>query len=131
MTLVDTSAWIEFFRRTGSPAHQALRTAIDAERVAVTEPVVMELLVGARDPADAAELQSILGGFPMMSVSGIESWEMAAQLHRACRRAGQIVRSQLDCVIAAVAIREGVPVLHADRDFDLIAQHTPLQVVPV
>jgi predicted nucleic acid-binding protein len=33
--------------------------------------------------------------------------------------------------VAAVAVRHDVPVLHRDRDFDVLARHTPLRVVPV
>jgi predicted nucleic acid-binding protein len=35
-----------------------------------------------------------------------------------------------DCLIAAVAIRNGVSVLHRDRDFEVIARHTDLKVLP-
>lgn len=131
MILADTSAWVEFFRRTGSRAHRALRDAIDRERVATTEVVIMEVLMGARDDEDDRELESILAGVPLLAVSGLDSWELAARIHRSCRLGGHTISSQLDCLIAAVAIREEVPVLHADRDFDVIAQHSPLRVVAV
>lgn len=50
MILVDTSAWIEFDRATGSPVDLRLTQLIrDTDDVAVTEPVIMELLAGARD----------------------------------------------------------------------------------
>ena len=55
--------------------------------------------------------------------------EQAAVLHRACRRAGETPRSLNDCLIAAVALRHDVPVLHRDRDFTVLAQHTDLRLV--
>ncbi len=55
--------------------------------------------------------------------------EQAATLHRACRRAGETPRSLNDCLIAAVALRHDVPVLHRDRDFTVLAQHTDLRLV--
>jgi predicted nucleic acid-binding protein len=55
-------------------------------------------------------------------------YEDAAALYRSCRSQGVTVRRLTDCLIAAVAIRSAMPVLHADRDFDLIATCTPLKI---
>jgi predicted nucleic acid-binding protein len=55
-------------------------------------------------------------------------FEMAAMLYRSCRRGGTTPRKMVDCLIAAIAIRSGSPILHADRDFDLLAQHTKLAI---
>ena len=52
----------------------------------------------------------------------------AAALYRRCRREGETVRKLMDCLIAAVAIRAGVPILHNDPDFDVLARHTELLV---
>ena len=57
-------------------------------------------------------------------------YEEAVALYRTCRRQGETVRRLIDCLIAALAIRAGVPVLHADSDFDVLARHTPLRVEP-
>ena len=55
-------------------------------------------------------------------------YEDAAALYRACRRSGETVRKLIDCLIAAIAIRTDLPVLHADADFDVLARHTPLRL---
>ena len=44
-----------------------------------------------------------------------------------CRRQGETVRKMIDCLVAAVAIRVDAPVLHMDRDYDILARHTPMQ----
>lgn len=129
MTLVDTSAWIEFIRGGRRDVRAALRSLIDAEEASLTEPVVMEVLAGARDEAHARKLSSMFSGVHRIRIEGLADWESAAAIYRICKSAGDTVGSQLDCLIAAVAIREGVPVLHADQHFDLIARHTPLRVV--
>jgi predicted nucleic acid-binding protein len=126
--LADTSAWIEFLRRTGSQSNVAVRDAIARHAIAITEPVAMELLAGRRGRAERRALSRLLAGVELLEVGGLETWEDAAAIHRVCSLAGDNVRSQLDCLIAAVAIRDEVPLLHADRDFDVIAEHTPLQV---
>jgi predicted nucleic acid-binding protein len=45
-----------------------------------------------------------------------------------CSLGGETVRKVDDCLIAAVAIRNDVAVLHDDRDFDVLARHTTLRV---
>lgn len=66
----------------------------------------------------------------MLRVGGLESYERAAAIHRRCRVRGETVRNMTDCLIAAVAIREDVPILALDRDFEVIARHTPLRLHP-
>ncbi|MGH2628701.1 MAG: type II toxin-antitoxin system VapC family toxin, partial [Anaerolineales bacterium] len=92
-----------------------------------TEVVVMELLAGAHDEARAGELRRLLGRFELVPLSGLADFETAAGLYRRCRQHGQTVRALSDCLIAAVAIRADVPVVHADADFEVIARHTHLR----
>jgi predicted nucleic acid-binding protein len=128
--IVDTSAWIEYLRSTGSPVHLRLRQAAEAgDDILVPELVVMELLAGAIDERDARELRRLLHSFDVVPVAPLVDTEQAATLQRQCRRSGRTVRSMVDCMIAAVALRLGVPVLHLDQDFDVLASLTELDVV--
>lgn len=132
MILVDTSAWVEEIRRTRSPAHLALTRLLNGgSTIAVTEPVVMELLAGVRSTRELRALRSRILSFPILRVDHLSTYERAAAVWRLCRVAGEPVRNTTDCLIAAVAIREDVPVLHADRDFEAIARHTDLRIEPV
>ena len=132
MILVDSSAWIELLRATERPSHRTLRRLLAVgEDIAVTEPVVMEVLAGVATAREEQAVRSQLVGFSLLSVGGIDAYERAAEIYRLCRTAGDTVRRMLDCLIAVPAIRAGVPVLHADRDFDVIAHHTPLEVFPL
>jgi hypothetical protein len=124
--LVDTSAWIEFLRDTGSSTCDEVDRLLAAE-IAICDPVRMEVLAGARDEAHLRQLRGLLARATLLP-SGPADHEAAAALYRACRRQGETVRKLIDCLIAAVAIRESVPVLHADADFDVLARHTALQV---
>ena len=127
--LIDTSAWVEFLRATGSTAHARVRVLLEQEAaVATTDVVVMELLAGARDDAHRDGLRRLLRGCDHLPTEGPLDYEDAAEIYRACRRAGATVPRLTDCLIAAVAIRNGVPVLHQDADFDAIARHLPLAV---
>jgi predicted nucleic acid-binding protein len=129
VTLVDTSAWVEYLRATGSGVHREVRRAIERERpVHTTDVVVMEILAGARDEGHAVQLRRLLFSFEFVPVDGLVDFEHAAALFRRCRRRGETVRSLNDCLIAAVAIRAGLDVLHSDRDFDAIARHCELEL---
>lgn len=128
--VVDTSAWIEFLQATGSPAHLRLLEAIEGEvPIVVPEVVRMELLIGGTSEEWAARRRRMLDAFDVEPALLLEDSEQAAAIHRACRRGGDTVRNLIDCQVAATAIRLGLPVLHRDRDFDLIARHTRLGVV--
>lgn len=129
MLLVDTSAWIEFLRATGSSVHHRLRADLAAQApLATTDTVIMEVLAGARDAAHLRSLRRLLNGCPLLPVQGLADFEEAAALYRTCRAQGVTVRRLTDCLIAAVAIRSRVALLHADGDFDLIARCTALQI---
>ncbi|MGH9091125.1 MAG: type II toxin-antitoxin system VapC family toxin [Acidimicrobiales bacterium] len=124
MTLVDTSAWVEFLCSTGSDTHRAVRLLLEGDEVVhTTDVVVMELLAGARDEAHHQRLRRLLTRCDYLPVEGLETYESAARLYEACRRAGETVRALTDCLIAAVALRADVTVLHRDHDFDVLALH--------
>lgn len=127
MILVDTSAWIEFLRDTGSPACQEVDRRLGT-RIAVADPVVMEVLAGARDDGHLRNLHGLLNRATLLPCESAD-YESAALLYRACRANGETVRKLVDCLIAAVAIRHRTPLLHADADFDVLARHTPLTLV--
>ncbi|MCU1452625.1 MAG: domain nuclease [Acidimicrobiales bacterium] len=128
--IADTSAWIEYLRKTGSPAHLRLRRHIgDGARLVVPEPVLMELLAGPPGEAEAAGLRRVLSHFEMPPCEPFVDAEAAAGIQRACARNGERVRSIIDCLIAAVALRLDVPVLHRDRDFEVMARHVGLRTV--
>jgi predicted nucleic acid-binding protein len=99
------------------------------EQIAVTEVVIAEVLAGAYSPKSYTALRRTLLGFPLLRLETLADYEEAASLYRACRAGGETLRSITDCLIAVPAIRAGVPVLHADSDFDKLARHTPLEVV--
>ena len=132
MIVVDTSAWIELLNGTGSPVHVRLREALRGdEEVCVTEIVVAEVLAGARSVQHTEQLRSMLLGFTLLPLRGLDGFEQAAALYRSCRWAGEAVRSIVDCLVAVPAIAAGAPVLHTGRDFGALARHTPLEVVSV
>jgi hypothetical protein len=126
MILIDTSAWIEFLRGTGSPVCDEVDRLLAAD-IAVCDPIRMEVLAGARDEGHLRQLRGLLARATALP-TGPADYESAAALHRVCRRRGETVRKLIDCLIAAVALRDDVPVLHADADFEVLARHTAVAI---
>ena len=126
MILIDTSAWVEFLRDTGSSACNRVESALEGN-IAICDPIRMEILAGARDEWHLASLRRLLARATVLPAASVD-YEEAAALYRLCRRQGETVRSLNDCLIAAVAIRAGAAVLHHDRDFTVLARHTLLRI---
>jgi predicted nucleic acid-binding protein len=124
--LVETSAWVEFLRGTGTAVALQVRDLL-GEDFAIADPVRMEVLAGARDAVHLRQLQGLLGRGATLATEA-RHYESAAGLYRTCRRRGETVRKLLDCLIAAVAIDADLPVLQADSDFQVLARHTPLRL---
>ena len=127
MILIDTSAWIEFLRDTGSPVCDRVESLLDAE-MAICHPVRMEVLAGARDEYHLERLRRLLARAVTVPVTPAD-YDDAASLFRRCRRQGETIRRLTDCLIAAVAIRVDTPILHCDAEFDALARHTALRSV--
>lgn len=123
MILADTSAWIEFDRATGSPADLRISELISHDgALVVTEPVVMELLAGARDAKREADLRRLLLRFPLLRADAAVDFEAAARIYRACRQAGVTPRGMIDCIIASVAHRNDATLLAFDADLARVAR---------
>ncbi len=122
MILPDTSAWVEYDRATGSAVDQRLTALIAAgDPVTVTEPVIMEVLAGARNDQREADLRRLLLRFELLRFDVAADFDGAARLYRRCRRAGVTPRGMVDCMIAAVALRRGATLLSHDADMDRLA----------
>jgi predicted nucleic acid-binding protein len=126
--LADTSAWIDFLRAVPSPQERRLRQAIAEREVVVVDPILMEVLAGARHTA-VDRTRRLLGAQQLEALAPSLDWLDAATIYRQLRARGVTIRSQIDALIAAAAIRLDLPVLHRDRDYDRIARYTALRVV--
>ena len=128
--IVDTSAWVEYLRATQSPTHHTLRSAVVSDApIATPAPVLMELLAGCPTERAALDIQQLLARFEILEVEGLADFEDAALIQRICRRQGETVRSMIDCLIAAITLREQRPLLAVDRDFGVISKHVGLTLV--
>ncbi|MCC6900369.1 MAG: PIN domain-containing protein [Polyangiaceae bacterium] len=125
MILIDTSVWIEVFR---ARTRLRLEDHLDLDEVVTCLPVVQEVLQGFRDEGAYRKAHSAMFAFPVIeSPLGKPVFEDAVHLYRSARRAGLTVRSSVDCLIAACALRHDVEVVHRDRDFSALAKISGLR----
>lgn len=124
--LVDTSVWVDYFRKGDSPEASMLARALeDEEDIAILPIILTEVLQGFVRDEDFQRARDLLTRLPSVPVRR-ESYVQAAQLYRALRRKGVTVRGAVDCVIAQAAIESGAELLTLDRDFSAIARHSSL-----
>jgi predicted nucleic acid-binding protein len=123
MILADTSAWVEYDRATGSPVDERLTELIATDGpLMVTEPVIMEVLAGARTDVREDQLHRLLLRAGLLTFDATTDFDAATRIYRRCRRAGVTPRGMIDCMIAAVAWRRRAVLLAQDVDLDRVAQ---------
>jgi predicted nucleic acid-binding protein len=120
--LVDTSAWVEYDRATSSAVDRRLTALIESDGpVAVTQPVVMEILAGARDDRRESDLRRLLLRFELLTFDAVADFDSAVRIYRRCRAAG-VTPGLVDCMVASVAWRREAAVLAHDADMDRVAR---------
>jgi predicted nucleic acid-binding protein len=123
MILADTSAWVEYDRATSSAVHRRVTELIASEGpLSVTEPVIMEVLAGARNEQRELDLRRLLLRFRLLRFDAAADFDAAARIYRRCRAVGFTPRGMVDCMIAAVAWRNGASLLAQDVDLQRVGQ---------
>ncbi|MFQ5822228.1 MAG: PIN domain-containing protein [Candidatus Heimdallarchaeota archaeon] len=127
--LIDTSAWIDFFRGVASHEKTLLKDCLSRrEHIFIAGVIVQEILQGIRDDSQYRTIREFLFLFSKIDTQFADHVD-AANIYRDLRKRGATIRSPVDCLIAALAIRHRLFLLHKDRDFTVIARHHPLSIV--
>jgi predicted nucleic acid-binding protein len=118
MTLIDTSAWIEFLRRNGrADVKQRVGALLDMDEAAYCGPIEFELLSGARDN-EMADVRRAFGFSHRLDFPS-SCWQRAAQIERGLRGKG-ITIPRDDIFVAAASLHHGIPLYSCDPHFDLV-----------
>lgn len=115
MVIADTSVWIPFFNRPGSPEKQALDALIDADEIGV---VLAELLQGCRTRKDRNEVADALFALPYLEMTR-ETWVLAGETSSRLLRRG-VTLPMSDLVVAALSLERQYPVYSLDAHFKKI-----------
>jgi predicted nucleic acid-binding protein len=129
LILIDTSAFIEFLNRTGSPFDREIESLIsNNEETAIADIVLTEVLQGIKDDKEYAEIRKSLLSFPVYSLKSIDSYVAAADLYRKCRKKGVTIKNTVDLLIAQIALENDLILLHNDNDFESIASASNIKI---
>jgi tRNA(fMet)-specific endonuclease VapC len=122
MILVDTSAWVEFFRNR-NPVADKVGTLLESNRAALAGPILTELLRGVRSVKERAHLTELLDGCHWLAQPA-DLWVHAGELGAMARKKGKTVKT-LDLLIASYALQHNAPLLTTDADFLQIKAAAP------
>jgi predicted nucleic acid-binding protein len=121
LILVDSSAFIEYYRPAGNPVARSLvAEAIAANRVAVNGIIRVEVVAFARTKTDRQRLESDFKAFHSLGL-GPADFELAVDLGFRLRRRAVTVPAT-DLIVAASAIRSNATLYHLDTHFDAVAE---------
>ena len=133
MVLIDTSAWIQFFKHPNSKHALFIDNLLSAQQTIHTCPIIyQEVLQGIRQDNEFQRISANFSTYDFLLFENpVTAAEEAATLYRQCRKKGVTVRKANDCLIAHYSLHFQVPLLHNDSDFDQIAKVFSLQLVNV
>lgn len=124
---MDSSAWIEYLRGTGSAACDEVGRLLlaDDREVVLVAPVVMELLAGAPDERALRALERLTNALRTLPLDPDQDFHLAAAASRTVRAGGATARSLIDCLIAVLAARHGAVLVHRDADLEALRRALP------
>ncbi|WP_421592062.1 type II toxin-antitoxin system VapC family toxin [Shinella sp. M27] len=128
MIVVDSSVWIAALRGIDTPQSMQLKTIPKARNILLGDIVLLEILQGAQNDGNAANLQKRLAPFQVVPMLSPEIAIKAAENFRRLRAKGITIRKTADLIIGTYCMEHGHSLLHADRDFDPMAEHLGLRI---
>ncbi|TNE73715.1 PIN domain nuclease [bacterium] len=131
MVLVDSSVWIAYLKNQDINQVDYLETALKSNSVLMCDLVMMEVLRGISNNLHYEKVKKLFLELEQVEVAYRESWLDSINWYRSIRKDGYTVRSQIDILLAMFCHKEGIALLHNDRDFDLIQQYYAFPVYKV
>jgi predicted nucleic acid-binding protein len=127
--LVDTSAWIDYFNGIAAPHTDAVDDALGSDRVVIGDLIIAELLQGFRSDSDHRQASKVIERLEYRDLVGRDVALKAAENYRTLRAGGITVRKTVDLLIATYCIENALPLIHNDRDFDVLEAQLGLTVM--
>ncbi len=129
MVIVDTSAWVEYFRNGLPTVVSKVDRCLDQDLVGIGDLVYCELMQGIRSSRHRTEVSSLLLSLPHFNMVGFHIAEKSAANYRFLRSKGVTVRKTIDVLIGTFCAEHGFQIVHHDSDFNLMAQHIGLDII--
>jgi len=129
MILVDSSVWIDLFKKKNNEKTKLLLQLIeDEEDICTCGLIITEVLQGIREDLFLKKVENYFRGLILLKFQD-QDFTVAAYIYRKARKKGVTIRSTVDCVIAACAIRNSIILLERDRDYQSIAKYSSLKLL--
>jgi hypothetical protein len=129
MVVVDTSAWIEYFRGGVLNVVKKVDRCLEQDLVGIGDLVYCEVMQGIRSPRERTRVSSLLLSLPQFDMVGFAMAEKSAANYRLLRSKGVTVRKTIDVLIGTFCAEHGLQIMHHDSDFDLMAEHIGLRIL--
>ena len=129
MVVVDTSAWIEYFR-DGNPATVAkVDRCLERDLIVMGDLIYCEVVQGIRRQRERNEILNLFSALPRYDMLGFHIAGIAAENYRNMRSNGITIRKTIDVIIGTFCVEHGFELVHFDRDFDFMAPHIGLRAI--
>lgn len=128
MVIVDTSAWVEYFRNGRPDIVAKVDWHLEKESVGIGDLIYCEVMQGIRSGHQRLEVSTLLLSLPQFHMVGFRIAEKSAANYRLLRSRGVTVRKTIDLLIGTFCAERGFQIVHCDSDFDLMASHLGLTV---
>jgi predicted nucleic acid-binding protein len=129
MVIVDTSAWIEYFRGGTPHIVKKVDQCLEQNLVGIGDLVYCEIIQGIRSPRERGQVSTLLLSLPQFDMVGFSIAEKSAANYRLLRSKGVTVRKTIDVLIGTFCVENGFQIVHHDSDFDLMAEHIGLEIL--
>ncbi|MES2794871.1 MAG: PIN domain-containing protein [Bacteroidota bacterium] len=127
--IFDTSVWIDLDKNISSRQSLLLEEYADFynDKIYLTPTIIQEILQGLKTEGEYNYKRNVLLDFNILNENWLETSIAAAKLYFDLRKKGVTIRKSTDCLIAQVAIKNNMLLIHSDSDFELIAQNSSLR----
>ena len=129
MVIVETSAWVEYFRGGVPDVVEKVDRCLEQDLVGIGDLVYCEVMQGIRSSRERGEVSSLLLSLPRFDMVGFSMAEKSASNYRLLRSKGVTVRKTIDVLIGTFCAEHGLQLVHHDSDFDLMAKHIGLDIL--
>ena len=119
--MIDTSAWIDFFRNSRGAVGDMVTNLIRADNAFLTGPIMSELLHGVRGKKEAAQLDGLFSIITCLEIKESD-WLATGHTLQELRSKGVTI-PLTDVLISRVALRYEMAVLTLDQHFQQLSVH--------
>jgi predicted nucleic acid-binding protein len=131
MILVDTTVWVDFFSARETKQVSCLVQYIEQkEELCICGIILTEILQGIRSQKEYAQVENLFNSLLYLEMDK-DTFILAAEIYKSLRLRGITIRKTLDCMIASVAIKYKIPLLHNDRDYMPIEKYCGLETAKI